>query len=110
MAQLKRWSVAIFLGAIAGVLIASRVTGDVLSAVFGVVALLVAIKMLLPLEGRYIAEAIPSGPGGQLLPFAHRRLLQHDGHRRRHAERPHHDPVQLPPSIVRSARRPCSAC
>lgn len=70
MAQLKRWGVAIFLGAIAGVLIASRVTGEVLSAVFGVVALLVAIKMLLPLEGRHIAEAIPGGPGGQLLPFA----------------------------------------
>ena len=70
MAQLKRWSIAIFLGAIAGVLVASRVTGDVLSAVFGVVALLVAIKMLLPLEGRHIAEAIPGGPGGQLLPFA----------------------------------------
>lgn len=70
MAQLKRWSIAIFLGAIAGVLIASRVTGDVLSAVFGVVALLVAIKMLLPLEGKHIAEAIPGGPGGQLLPFA----------------------------------------
>ncbi|MGH7020748.1 MAG: sulfite exporter TauE/SafE family protein [Brevundimonas sp.] len=70
MAQLKRWSIAIFLGAIAGVLIASRVTGDVLSAVFGVVALLVAIKMLLPLEGKHIAAAIPGGPGGQLLPFA----------------------------------------
>ena len=70
MAQLKRWGVAIFLGAIAGVLIASRVTGDVLSAVFGVIALLVAIKMLLPLEGKHIAEAIPGGPGGQLLPFA----------------------------------------
>lgn len=70
MAQLKRWSIAIFLGAVAGVLIASRVTGDVLSAVFGVIALLVAIKMLLPLEGRHIAEAIPGGPGGQLLPFA----------------------------------------
>lgn len=70
MAQLKRWSIAIFLGAVAGVLIASRVTGDVLSAVFGVVALLVAIKMLLPLEGKHIAEAIPGGPGGQLLPFA----------------------------------------
>lgn len=70
MAQLKRWSIAIFLGAVAGVLIASRVTGDVLSAVFGVIALLVAIKMLLPLEGKHIAEAIPGGPGGQLLPFA----------------------------------------
>ena len=70
MAQLKRWSVAIFLGAIAGVLVASRVTGDVLSLVFGVIALLVAIKMLLPLEGRHIADTIPGGPAGQLLPFA----------------------------------------
>ena len=70
MAQLKRWSIAIFLGAIVGVLIASRVTGDVLSAVFGVIALLVAIKMLLPLEGKHIAQTIPGGPGGQLLPFA----------------------------------------
>lgn len=70
MAQLKRWSIAIFLGAIVGVVVASHVTGDVLSAVFGVVALLVAIKMLLPLEGKHIAEAIPGGPGGQLLPFA----------------------------------------
>ena len=70
MAQLKRWSIAIFLGAIVGVLIASRVTGDVLSAVFGVIALLVAIKMLLPMEGKHIAQTIPGGPGGQLLPFA----------------------------------------
>jgi len=67
--QLKRWGVAIFLGAIAGVLLASRVTGDVLSAVFGIVALLVAIKMLLPLEGKHIADAIPNGPAGQLIPF-----------------------------------------
>ncbi|MGL3819659.1 sulfite exporter TauE/SafE family protein [Sphingopyxis sp. R3-92] len=67
--QLKRWGVAIFLGAIAGVLLASHVTGDVLSAVFGIVALLVAIKMLLPLEGRHLAEAIPNGPAGQLIPF-----------------------------------------
>lgn len=67
--QLKRWGVAIFLGAIAGVLLASHVTGDVLSAVFGIVALLVAIKMLFPLEGRHLAEAIPNGPVGQLIPF-----------------------------------------
>ena len=69
-AQLRRWGVAIFLGAIAGVILASRVTGDVLSAVFGVVALLVAIKMLLPLEGKHIAEAIPGGATGQVIPFS----------------------------------------
>ncbi len=67
--QLRRWGAAIFLGSIAGVLIASRVSGDVLSAVFGTVALIVAIKMLLPLEGKHLAEAIPGGPGGQIIPF-----------------------------------------
>ncbi len=69
-AQLRRWGVAIFLGAIAGVILASRVSGDVLSAVFGIVALLVAVKMLLPLEGKHIAENIPGGPAGQVIPFA----------------------------------------
>lgn len=68
--QLKRWGIAIFLGAIAGVVLASRASGDVLSAIFGIVALLVAIKMLLPLEGKHIAEAVPGGAGGQLIPFA----------------------------------------
>jgi uncharacterized membrane protein YfcA len=68
--QLKRWGIAIFLGAIAGVILASRASGDTLSAVFGIVALLVAIKMLLPLEGKHIAEAVPGGAGGQLIPFA----------------------------------------
>ncbi|WP_422061064.1 sulfite exporter TauE/SafE family protein [Sphingopyxis sp.] len=68
--QLKRWGAAIFLGAIAGVLLASRVSGDTLSAVFGIVALIVAIKMLLPLENRHIADAVPGGAVGQLIPFA----------------------------------------
>lgn len=69
-AQLRHWGVAIFLGAIAGVLLASHVTGDVLAAVFGIVALLVAIKMLLPLEGKHIAETMPGGVVGQAIPFA----------------------------------------
>lgn len=68
--QLKHWAIAIFLGAIAGVVLASRVSGDVLSAVFGIVALLVAIKMLLPLEGKHLADAIPGGVAGQTIPFA----------------------------------------
>ncbi|KTE76160.1 sulfite exporter TauE/SafE family protein [Sphingopyxis sp. A083] len=68
--QLRRWGVAIFLGAIAGVLLASRVSGDVLAAVFGIVALLVAVKMLLPLEGKHIAETMPEGVAGQVIPFA----------------------------------------
>ena len=66
--QLRRWGVAIFLGAVAGVLLASRVSGNVLTMVFGTVALIVAIKMLLPLEGKHIAERLPGGVSGQLLP------------------------------------------
>ena len=67
--QLRLWGVAIFIGAVAGVLIASYVSGDALSAIFGTVALLVAVKMLLPLDGKHIAEKLPGGIGGQILPF-----------------------------------------
>lgn len=69
LAQFRHWGVAVFLGAIVGVLLASEVSGTVLSAVFGVVALIVAIKMLLPLEGRHIAEQLPGGAAGQALPL-----------------------------------------
>ncbi|MBS0504673.1 MAG: sulfite exporter TauE/SafE family protein [Proteobacteria bacterium] len=67
---LKQWGVAVFAGSIVGVLLAARASGDVLAAIFGVVALLVALKMLLPLDGRHIAEGVPGGPPGQALPFA----------------------------------------
>lgn len=67
--QFRRWGVAVFLGAVAGVLLASRVSGSMLAMVFGTVALIVAIKMLLPLEGKHIAEKLPRGPAGQLLPL-----------------------------------------
>lgn len=66
---LRRWGPALFLGSVAGVLLAARASGDVLAAVFGVVALTVAAKMLLPLDGRHVAEAVPAGPAGQLLPL-----------------------------------------
>lgn len=67
--QLRRWGAAIFLGAIAGVLLASQVSGNVLAMVFGIVALIVAVKMLLPLEGKHIAQQLPGGPAGQLMPL-----------------------------------------
>jgi uncharacterized membrane protein YfcA len=67
--QLKRWGIAVFAGAVAGVLLASQVSGNVLAMVFGSVALIVAIKMLLPLEGKHIAQRLPVGPAGQLMPL-----------------------------------------
>lgn len=67
-ALLKRWAVPIFLGSIAGTLVAAQVDSTVLAAVFGVIALLVAVKMLLPLENVTIASDVPRGVTAPLLP------------------------------------------
>lgn len=64
----RRWAVFILLGAILGIIIASKVGGAVLSAVFGFVALLVAIKMALPLEGKTLSDSVPGGPVAGLIP------------------------------------------
>lgn len=66
----KRWTPFIVIGAVIGILIASRVDGPVLTAVFGVVALLVAIKMVLPLDNRTLTAAVPRGPATALIPTA----------------------------------------
>lgn len=65
-----RWAAALLIGSIAGVAIAARASGALLSGVFGVVALIVALKMLLPLQGRNLASAVPTGVGGQAMPVA----------------------------------------
>lgn len=67
--QLRQWGPAIVLGAVGGVILASHVSGKVLSAIFGCVALLVAAKMLLPLDEKRIAEQLPGGAVGQALPL-----------------------------------------
>jgi uncharacterized membrane protein YfcA len=68
LALVRRWSLFVLLGALAGTAIAARVHSDVLSIVFAVVALVVALKMILPLEGRSIAPQVPKGPLVPLLP------------------------------------------
>ena len=65
----RRWSVPILVGAIVGVLVASKVESQVLTAVFAVVALLVAAKMLLPLEDYALADRVPDGTGASVIPF-----------------------------------------
>jgi len=57
----RRWSPYIVLGTVIGIFIASRVGGTVLTGVFGVVALIVAIKMMLPLDGRILTREVPHG-------------------------------------------------
>jgi uncharacterized membrane protein YfcA len=66
----KRWVGFIFLGAVLGVIIASRVSGPVLTGVFGIVALLVAIKMALPLDDRQITSEVPRGAAVGIIPTA----------------------------------------
>jgi len=67
-AVVKRWTAPIVIGALIGALAAAHVNGKVLAAVFGVVALLSALKMLLPLDGVVLRSSLPGGVGGALLP------------------------------------------
>ena len=57
----RSWAVAVFVGALGGTLLASSVSGTVLSAVFGVVAVIVAVKMLFASRDLTLASAVPSG-------------------------------------------------
>jgi uncharacterized membrane protein YfcA len=65
---LRRWSVPIVIGSLAGALLASRVDARMLAAVFGGVALLVALKMVLPLDHLVVRKSMPDGPAGALIP------------------------------------------
>lgn len=64
----KRWGAFITGGAIFGALLASLVSSRVLAAIFGTVALLVAVKMMLPLDNRTISKDIPAGVMTPLIP------------------------------------------
>lgn len=63
----KSWGVPIVLGAILGGVAASHAPLAVLACVFGSVALLIAAKMLLPLDHWRVSDHVPRGPGGGLL-------------------------------------------
>ena len=66
----RRWALFVLLGALAGTVIASQVHSNVLSMIFAVVALIVAVKMMLPLEGRTIAGGVPKGVLVPVIPTA----------------------------------------
>jgi uncharacterized membrane protein YfcA len=63
----KRWGVWMMIGALCGSTIAARAPQEILAGVFGTVALLIAAKMLLPLDEARIADAVPRGAGGMTL-------------------------------------------
>lgn len=66
---IRYWSPWIVIGAIAGILIAANVGAEFLAAVFAIVAFVVAIKMALPLDDTNVAEDIPRGIFGPVIPI-----------------------------------------
>jgi uncharacterized membrane protein YfcA len=63
----KAWGPAMLIGAFAGSLLASVAKSATLSAVFGVVAMVIAIKMFLPLDNVRFMSAPPRGFFGWLM-------------------------------------------
>ncbi|MCM2312213.1 MAG: sulfite exporter TauE/SafE family protein [Steroidobacteraceae bacterium] len=67
-AVVRRWSLPIVIGALAGSLVASSVNARVLAGVFGCVAGLAALKMVLPLDQVVLRPSLPGGIAGSALP------------------------------------------
>lgn len=59
LALVRRWAVFVLAGALAGSLVATHVHGRTLSAIFAVVAIVMAIKLILPLDRRTLAADVP---------------------------------------------------
>jgi uncharacterized protein len=62
----KRWAIWIALGVLAGLAIAASVKGAVLTAIFGVVAAVVAVQLALTPEGAHLTATLPGAPLLQL--------------------------------------------
>jgi uncharacterized membrane protein YfcA len=60
----RRWAVPMLVAAFAGSLLAAHAPLAVLAGVFGSVALLIALKMLLPLDHLRAAQQVPRGAAG----------------------------------------------
>jgi uncharacterized membrane protein YfcA len=69
-AIVRQWAIPIGLGALAGALLATQLQGRVLAGVFAMMALLVAVKMVLPLDGVVLRSSLPRGLRGAILPAA----------------------------------------
>lgn len=68
VALVKRWAIFVLVGALLGTVIASHLHSNVLSVIFAVMALVIAVKMILPLEGKAIAGHVPRGPWVPAIP------------------------------------------
>jgi uncharacterized membrane protein YfcA len=63
----RRWGATMVLAAFGGSLLASHAPLAVLAGIFGAVALIIAAKMLLPLDHLRFAEQLPRGVAGNVL-------------------------------------------
>jgi uncharacterized membrane protein YfcA len=66
----RLWAPAVGIGALLGSLLAGQARPTLLTGVFGAVAALMALKMLLPLDGKLLASDVPRSLPGRLLPMA----------------------------------------
>lgn len=64
----KLWGPFIFVGSLMGSVAASQVQSNVLMIIFGVMALLIAIQMVLPLDNYRPWKDVPKGPGSIITP------------------------------------------
>jgi uncharacterized membrane protein YfcA len=65
----RRWALALMAGAAAGSWLATGALAGLLPALFGTVAAIMAVKMLLPMENKVLAREVPSGPLMQAVPL-----------------------------------------
>lgn len=65
IAMLKAWAPFIFAGALAGGIASRFLSSELLTAIFGTIALLVAINMALP-KKLVLGQDVPRGAGGQV--------------------------------------------
>lgn len=63
----RAWGPAMLIGALLGSIVATHAPIYVLTSTFGTVALIVALKMALPLDNVRWRPQVPCGPGGALL-------------------------------------------
>lgn len=66
----RYWGPFILVGSIAGTLVASTLNSAQLALIFGVVALLVALKMILPVADRPVTQGVVRGLLGPVIPTA----------------------------------------
>ncbi|MCH7854092.1 MAG: sulfite exporter TauE/SafE family protein, partial [Proteobacteria bacterium] len=64
----RRWAIFVILGSLLGSWIAAQVDSRVLYIVFASVALIIAIKLVLPLQGKTLSQDVPRGSLVLLVP------------------------------------------